>query len=204
MKLDSLNHKKTYIILDKVNDINRLVSNKNDIISLIALAYYSSFSKNLINDKFINDKFQSLLNYLATDKCHLLIATNKNKIIGLCHYFIKDDFEGKRGHLNQIAIIPNAQGSKFIIKDNAKMGGGIMLMKQNNPQNQNNNKQILHTTSIARELIKMMENHLLEQNIYSIDLFVSSNNLKAINLYQDIGFVEHRKLMLKDISRLKK
>lgn len=77
-------------------------------------------------------------------------------------------------------------------------------MKQNNPQNQNNNKQILHTTSIARELIKMMENHLLEQNIYSIDLFVSSNNLKAINLYQDIGFVEHRKLMLKDISRLKK
>lgn len=69
---------------------------------------------------------------------------------------------------------------------------------------QNNNKQILHTTSIARELIKMMENHLLEQNIYSIDLFVSSNNLKAINLYQDIGFVEHRKLMLKDISRLTK
>ncbi|RAX51434.1 hypothetical protein CCY99_09145 [Helicobacter sp. 16-1353] len=55
-------------------------------------------------------------------------------------------------------------------------------------------------TSIAKELIKIMESNLLSQNIHSIDLFVSSHNLVAINLYQKNGFIESRKLLKKIIK----
>lgn len=73
----------------------------------------------------------------------------------------------------------------------------MLTNKHNKPINNNNTHS---ETSIAKELIKIMEKHLLEKNITAIELFVSSHNLKAINLYKNIGFIEHRKLMLKTIS----
>lgn len=54
-------------------------------------------------------------------------------------------------------------------------------------------------TSIARELIYTMEQQLLQSGINKIDLFVSSDNLKALQLYKNLDFKEQRKLMIKDI-----
>ncbi|RAX51435.1 hypothetical protein CCY99_09150 [Helicobacter sp. 16-1353] len=117
-----MNSTKSPIYINKIDNINYLKSNKSDITSLLALAYYASFPKKLINKNFIDEKFNALLEYIANNQCHLLLATTNNKAIGLCHYFIKDDFEGKRGHLNQIAVLPDFQGSKYTT--NAIIGGG--------------------------------------------------------------------------------
>lgn len=54
-------------------------------------------------------------------------------------------------------------------------------------------------TSITRELIYTMEQQLLQSGINKIDLFVSSDNLKALQLYKNLDFKEQRKLMIKDI-----
>ncbi len=54
-------------------------------------------------------------------------------------------------------------------------------------------------TSIARELIYTMEQQLLQSGINKIDLFVSIDNLKALQLYKNLDFKEQRKLMIKDI-----
>lgn len=54
-------------------------------------------------------------------------------------------------------------------------------------------------TSIARELIYTMEQQLLQSGINKINLFVSIDNLKALQLYKNLDFKEQRKLMIKDI-----
>lgn len=66
--------------------------------------------------------------------------------------------------------------------------GGADIMLSNNAN-----------TSIARELIYTMEQQLLQSGINKIDLFVSSDNLKALQLYKNLDFKEQRKLMIKDI-----
>lgn len=68
------------------------------------------------------------------------------------------------------------------------MGGGADIMLSNNAN-----------TSIARELIYTMEQQLLQSGINKIDLFVSIDNLKALQLYKNLDFKEQRKLMIKDI-----
>lgn len=124
------------IILYKIINPNDCLLYKDDIIQLIKLAYYSSFPKDLINKEFIINKFESLFKYLENNKCYLLVAKTQNKteyniknngkykIIGLCHYFIKDNFEGRRGHLNQIVVISNFQGNKFVVNDSQLYEGG--------------------------------------------------------------------------------
>ena len=66
--------------------------------------------------------------------------------------------------------------------------GGADIMLSNNAN-----------TSIARELIYTMEQQLLQSGINKIDLFVSIDNLKALQLYKNLDFKEQRKLMIKDI-----
>lgn len=66
--------------------------------------------------------------------------------------------------------------------------GGADIMLSNNAN-----------TSITRELIYTMEQQLLQSGINKIDLFVSIDNLKALQLYKNLDFKEQRKLMIKDI-----
>lgn len=66
--------------------------------------------------------------------------------------------------------------------------GGADIMLSNNAN-----------TSIARELIYTMEQQLLQSGINKINLFVSIDNLKALQLYKNLDFKEQRKLMIKDI-----
>lgn len=55
-------------------------------------------------------------------------------------------------------------------------------------------------TSIAMELVRNMQKIILKNNVKKIDLFVSSNNTKALNFYKKLDFKEQRKLLIKDIK----
>ncbi|HUX47228.1 MAG TPA: GNAT family N-acetyltransferase [Desulfosporosinus sp.] len=49
----------------------------------------------------------------------------------------------------------------------------------------------------GRELLKAAEDHCSEQGIPYLGLAVSSHNLRALHLYEQFGFAEERKLMVK-------
>ena len=87
---------------------------QSDIKTLIKLAYTSSFKPNIITKSLIDEKFEALKYYLANKKCHLLLAKNKEKIVGICHFYIKNEFKENIAHLNQIAVLKEFQGSNFI------------------------------------------------------------------------------------------
>lgn len=55
-------------------------------------------------------------------------------------------------------------------------------------------------TSIAMELVRNMQKIILKNNVKKIDLFVSSNNTKALNFYKKLDFKKQRKLLIKDIK----
>lgn len=99
---------------------------KEDIFSLLKLAYSASFDSSILTEAFLRDKLNMLEIYLREHKCTLLLAEHEGSVVGICHYFIKDDFEGKRGHINSIAIDSSFQGARFHIKlDSALYGGGF-------------------------------------------------------------------------------
>lgn len=50
---------------------------------------------------------------------------------------------------------------------------------------------------IGRLLMEAAETYCRENAIYYLGLAVSSHNLQALHLYQDLGFAEERKLMVK-------
>ncbi len=88
---------------------------KNDIKTLIKLAYSASFKDIYIKESFFDDKFNELQKYLNNKQCYLLLAKNKKEenIVGLCHFFIKNEFNQKIAHLNQIAVLEKFQGKIF-------------------------------------------------------------------------------------------
>ncbi|RDU64784.1 N-acetyltransferase [Helicobacter sp. MIT 14-3879] len=53
-------------------------------------------------------------------------------------------------------------------------------------------------TSIATEFVNIVEKELARHNVHTIDLFVSTNNLRAINFYNKLGFKEQRKILKKE------
>ncbi|RDU64783.1 GNAT family N-acetyltransferase [Helicobacter sp. MIT 14-3879] len=97
---------------------------KKDIKYLVKLAYLASFQKELITKDFLSLKIKQLEDYLNKNQCFLLLAKHKARVIGICHYFIKNDFEGIRGHINQISIHPSFQGKNYALPLSSKMGGG--------------------------------------------------------------------------------
>jgi ribosomal protein S18 acetylase RimI-like enzyme len=50
---------------------------------------------------------------------------------------------------------------------------------------------------VGRELLKAAEDHCSEQGIPYLGLPVSSHNVRALHLYEQFGFAEERKLMVK-------
>lgn len=52
----------------------------------------------------------------------------------------------------------------------------------------------------GRELLKAAEDYCREQKITYLGLAVSSHNIKALTLYESLGFAEERKLMVKSLE----
>ena len=52
----------------------------------------------------------------------------------------------------------------------------------------------------GRELLKAAEDHCGEQGIPYLGLAVSSHNVRALHLYEQFGFAEERKLMVKRLE----
>ena len=52
----------------------------------------------------------------------------------------------------------------------------------------------------GRELLKAAEDHCSEQGIPYLGLAVSSHNVRALHLYEQFGFAEERKLMVKRLE----
>lgn len=55
---------------------------------------------------------------------------------------------------------------------------------------------------VGRELLKAAEDHCNEQGIPYLGLAVSSHNVRALHLYEQFGFAEERKLMVKRLGSL--
>ena len=53
---------------------------------------------------------------------------------------------------------------------------------------------------VGRELLKAAEDHCGEQGIPYLGLAVSSHNVRALHLYEQFGFAEERKLMVKRLE----
>jgi len=53
---------------------------------------------------------------------------------------------------------------------------------------------------VGTELLKAAEDHCSEQGIPYLGLAVSSHNVKALQLYEQFGFAEERKLMVKRVE----
>ena len=53
---------------------------------------------------------------------------------------------------------------------------------------------------VGRELLKAAENHCVEQGVLYLGLAVSSHNVRALHLYEQSGFAEERKLMVKRLE----
>ncbi len=53
---------------------------------------------------------------------------------------------------------------------------------------------------VGRELLKAAEDHCNEQGIPYLGLAVSSHNVRALRLYEQFGFAEERKLMVKRLQ----
>lgn len=53
---------------------------------------------------------------------------------------------------------------------------------------------------VGRELLKAAEDHCGEQGIPYLGLAVSSHNVRALHLYEQFGFAEERKLMVKRLK----
>ena len=53
---------------------------------------------------------------------------------------------------------------------------------------------------VGRELLKAAEDHCVEQGILYLGLAVSSHNVRALHLYEQFGFAEERKLMVKRLE----
>jgi ribosomal protein S18 acetylase RimI-like enzyme len=53
---------------------------------------------------------------------------------------------------------------------------------------------------MGRELLKAAEDHCVEQGILYLGLAVSSHNVRALHLYEQSGFAEERKLMVKRLE----
>lgn len=53
---------------------------------------------------------------------------------------------------------------------------------------------------VGRELLKAAEHHCSEHGIPYLGLAVSSHNLRALHLYEQFGFAEERKLMVKRLD----
>lgn len=106
-----------------------LTTHKNDIKILMKLSYNASFRDICIPESFFDEKFDALQNYLNNKQCQLLLAKNTtdNHIIGLCHFFIKNDFNQTIAHLNQIAVLEEFQGKRFECIN--KNGGGRHYVK---------------------------------------------------------------------------
>ena len=54
---------------------------------------------------------------------------------------------------------------------------------------------------VGRALMEAAEGYCREQDIPYIGLAVSTHNLQALKLYQDLGYVEERKLMVKVLKK---
>ena len=52
----------------------------------------------------------------------------------------------------------------------------------------------------GRKLLKAAEDHCSEQGILYLGLAVSSHNVRALHLYEQFGFAEERKLMVKQLE----
>lgn len=52
----------------------------------------------------------------------------------------------------------------------------------------------------GRELLKAAEDHCVEQGILYLGLAVSSHNVRALHLYEQFGFAEERKIMVKRLE----
>lgn len=183
-----------------INAPKNLCAYKEDIKTLIKLAYSASFDI-LFEESFIDEKFKALQNYLNNKQCYLLLAKQKytNQIVGFCHFFIKNECNEKIAHLNQISVLQAFQGKRFIRKDKNIIENTRELKGTDIREIRNGGGMMPKNTSIARELIIEMEQTLRKKHITKLDLFVSSHNTKALNLYKDIGFKEKRKLMIKDL-----
>ncbi len=53
---------------------------------------------------------------------------------------------------------------------------------------------------VGRELLKAAEDHCRKQEISYLGLTVSSHNVRALHLYEQFGFAEERKLMVKRLD----
>ena len=53
---------------------------------------------------------------------------------------------------------------------------------------------------VGRELLKAAEDHCVEHAIPYLGLAVSSHNVRALHLYEQFGFAEERKLMVKRLD----
>jgi len=53
---------------------------------------------------------------------------------------------------------------------------------------------------VGRELLKAAEDYCYEQGIPYLGLAVSSHNVRALHLYEQFGFAEERKLMVKRLE----
>jgi ribosomal protein S18 acetylase RimI-like enzyme len=53
----------------------------------------------------------------------------------------------------------------------------------------------------GRELLKAAEDHCTEQGLLYLGLAVSSHNVRALHLYEQFGFAEERKLMVKRLEQ---
>ena len=53
---------------------------------------------------------------------------------------------------------------------------------------------------MGRELLKAAEDHCCKQGISYLGLAVSSHNVRALHLYEQFGFAEERKLMVKPLE----
>ncbi len=54
---------------------------------------------------------------------------------------------------------------------------------------------------VGRALMEAAERYCREEDIPYLGLAVSSHNVQALKLYQDLGFVEERKLMVKVLKK---
>lgn len=52
----------------------------------------------------------------------------------------------------------------------------------------------------GRELLKAAEDHCVKKGIPYLGLAVSSHNVRALHLYEQFGFAEERKLMVKQLE----
>jgi len=54
----------------------------------------------------------------------------------------------------------------------------------------------------GRKLMKAAEDHCVKEGILYLGLAVSSHNVRALHLYEQSGFAEERKLMVKQLEKL--